>query len=185
MRRKTADIRVEPFLQKLVAHVRENMVVSEHEKKLDSGTTKTTLWMIKAFRTWLENKMEMSIEDRDEDGGDEEDEKAAPTVGLLNNNGVTALCLELIAPGIDETLQSEVVKLMVGLLFKEGGARDVQQKVHECLTGVESVLFFKQVRITLQKLIAWHQWHGVVVVPEGEDPETPDDIIIVRMLQLS
>ena len=180
----TADIRVEPFLQKLVSHVRENMVVSEHEKKLDSGTTKTTLWMIKAFRTWLENKMGMSIEDRDEDGGDEEDEKAGPTVALLNNNGITALCLELIAPGIDETLQSEVVKLMVGLLFKEGGARDVQQKVHECLTGVESVLFFKQVRMTLQKLIAWHQWHGVILVQDGDEPELPDDIIIVRMLQL-
>ena len=180
----TADIRVEPFLQKLVSHVRENMVVSEHEKKLDSGTTKTTLWMIKAFRTWLENKMGMTIEDRDEDGGDEEDEKAGPTVALLNNNGITALCLELIAPGIDETLQSEVVKLMVGLLFKEGGARDVQQKVHECLTGVESVLFFKQVRMTLQKLIAWHQWHGVILVQDGDEPELPDDIIIVRMLQL-
>ena len=124
----------------------------------------------------------MSIEDRDDDG-DEEDEKAGP-VELLNSNGVTALCLELIAPGIDETLQSEVVKLMVGMLFKEGGARDVQIKVHECLVGVESVLFFKQLRITIQKLIAWHEWHGVIILENGEDPEPPEDILVIRMLQL-
>ncbi len=182
-RTAVADIRIEPFLQKLVTHVRENIVVTEKDKKLDTEATKTTLWMIKAFRTWIENKMEMSIDDRDDDGGDEEDEKAGPTVDLLNSNGVTALCLDLMAPGIDETLQGEVVKLMVGMLFKEGGARDVQIKVNECLTGVESVLFFKQIRVIIQKLIAWHEWHGVIVLEDGEEPEEPD-LRIIRMLQL-
>jgi inositol 1,4,5-triphosphate receptor type 3 len=180
----TTDIRIEPFLQKLVLHVRENTVTSEAEKKMDSATIKTTLWLIKAFRTWIENKMEMSIYDRDDDGGEEEDEKAGPTVGLFNDNHITALCLELISPGIDETLQSEALKLLVGMLFKEGGARDVQQRVFECLTATDSSLFFKQVRTTIQKLISWHSWNDIIILEKGEDPEPPADIIVIRMLQL-
>jgi hypothetical protein len=56
----------------------------------------------------IENRMDMSIMERDEKGGDEEDQKAAPVVNALNTCGATALCLDLIADGIDEELQMEV-----------------------------------------------------------------------------
>ena len=93
----------------------------------------------------IENKMGMSIMERDDDGGADEDERAAPVVNALNSCGATALCLDLIADGIDENLQLEAVKLGVGLLFKEGGAFEVQ--------GLISSKHLSQLRIKI-KLIA-------------------------------
>ena len=185
-RNSNMAMRYEPFVQKLVAHVRQNMSTDavDKSKSLNAECTSTTKWMIKSFRTQIENKMEMTIEERDDDGGDEEDEKAGPTVTALNDNGVTGLCLELIAPGIDEELQSEVIKLLVGMLFKEGGARLVQGTIYNYLTKNDSELFFRQVRATIQKLIAWHDWNGIIVLEEDEEPEPPEDILIIRFLQL-
>ena len=181
---RDSEIRFEPFIQKLVNHVRQNMAVIDGERRINSECTSTTTWIIKAFRTMIENQMGMTIYDRDEDGGEEEDIKAGPIVTALNENGVTGLCLDLIAIGIDEELQSEVIKLMVGMLFKEGGAREVQDSVHSYLTKNQSELFFKQVRMTIQKLIAWHKWNEVIILEEGKDPDPPEDILIIRFLQL-
>ena len=92
-----SDIRYEALIRKLVTHVRENIEIIDGETRLDARCTKTTLWIIKSFRTLIENKMGMDIYMRDEDGGEEEDEAAAPVVNALNSTGVTELCLDLIA----------------------------------------------------------------------------------------
>eukprot|EP01042_Synura_sphagnicola_P023382 gene23382-29839_t len=88
--------------------------------------------------------MGMSIYERDDDGGLEQDIAAAPVVNALNSCGATALCLDLIAVGIDEKLQLEAIKLGVALLFKEGGALEVQQIMNNHLNKTNSELFFKQ-----------------------------------------
>jgi len=180
----TQTIRFEPFMGKLVQHVLMNMTTVDDIKTINAECTAAATWMIKAFRTQIENKMEMSIYERDDDGGEEEDEKCGPYISLLNQNGVTGLCLELIAIGIDETLQSEVIKLLVGMLFKEGGAREVQGAVNSYLMKNNSELFFKQVRATIQKLISWHNWNEIIILEEDQEPEPPEDILIIRMLQL-
>jgi hypothetical protein len=56
--------------------------------------------------------------------------------------------------------------------------------MNEHLQTSNSELFFKQVRLHLQKLQAWHAWHQVIILPEGEDPKPPDEILLVRFLQL-
>ena len=179
-----SDVRYETLIRKLVFHIRENITIVNGQKRLDARVTKTSTWIIKAFRTMIENKMGMSIYERDDDGGEEEDQMAAPVVNALNSCGATALCLELIADGIDEGLQLEAVKLGVGLLFKEGGALEVQTIMHTHLSKTKSELFFKQVRLTLQKLQAWHTWNGEIILGEDEEPSPPDEILIVRFLQL-
>jgi hypothetical protein len=179
-----SEIRFEPFIQKLVAHIRDNMSTVDGERRLKVDCISSVIFIIKAFRTMIENKMGMSIYERDDDGGDEEDERAAPTVTALNGNGVVGVCLDLIAIGIPEDLQHEVVKLLVGMLFKEGGAREVQGSVNDYLVENDSELFFKQCRHTIQALIAWHKWNDVIEVEEGADPEPHESILIIRMLQL-
>jgi hypothetical protein len=179
-----SDLRYEGLIKKLVSHIRENIRIENGEKRMDARCVKTTTWILKAFRTMIENKMGMSIFERDEDGGDEEDEAAAPVVNALNVCGATLLCLDLIAVGMDETLQAEAMKLCVGLLFKEGGALEVQILMWNYLSKINSELFFKQIRAILQKLIAWHRWNDVLIVPEDDDPSLPDEIIVVRFLQL-
>jgi hypothetical protein len=179
-----ADVRYETLIKKLVYHIRENVKTVDNQKRMDSRVARTSAWIIKAFRTMIENRMGMTIYQRDDDGGLEEDIKAAPVVNALNSCGATALCLDLIADGIDEKLQLEAIKLGVALLFKEGGALEVQQIMNTHLRTTNSELFFKQVRFTLGKLKAWHDWNGVISIEEGEDPNPPEEILVVRFLQL-
>eukprot|EP01038_Epipyxis_sp_PR26KG_P008072 gene8072-10935_t len=179
-----SDVRYETLIKKLVYHIRENIKVVNNQKRLDARVTKTSRWIIRAFRTMIENKMGMSIYERDENGGEEQDIAAAPVVNAFNSCGATALCLDLIADGIDEGIQLEAIRLGVGLLFKEGGALEVQGIMNNYLSKTNSELFFKQVRLTLQKLQAWHNWNGIVVLDDGTEPKTPPEILIVRFLQL-
>jgi hypothetical protein len=131
----------------------------------------------------IENKMGMTIYERDEDGGAEQDEAAAPVVHAFIENGVITLAVDLIAIGISEDVQTECIKLLVSVLFKEGGAREVQELIFNHLSQSNSELFFKQLRVTLQKLINWHKWNDVVVL-EGSDPDLPESFLLIRMLQL-
>ena len=179
-----SDVRYETLIKKLVSHIRENVKIVNNQKRMDARVTATSRWIIKAFRTMIENKMGMSIYDRDEDGGQAQDIAAAPVVNALNSCGATALCLDLISVGIDESLQLEAIKLGVGLLFKEGGALEVQSIMFNYLSKTNSELFFKQVSLTIQKLQAWHSWNQIIILEEGQDPTPPDEILMIRMLQL-
>jgi len=179
-----SDVRYENLIRKLVFHIKENVKVVNNQKRMDPRVVITARWIIKAFRTMIENRMGMSIYERDDDGGEAEDNKAAPVVNALNNCGATALCLDLIAFGIDEQLQLEAIKLGVGLLFKEGGAAKVQGIMNNHLVKTNSELFFKQVRQTLQKLQAWHTWNEIIILEDGDEPDPPPEILILRFLQL-
>ncbi|RYG90529.1 hypothetical protein EON65_59435, partial [archaeon] len=72
-----ADIRYETLIKKLVNHIKENIVVKENKKHMDLRVTKTSIWIIRAFRTMIENRMQMSIYVRDDEGGQEQDIAAA------------------------------------------------------------------------------------------------------------
>ena len=54
------------------------------------------------------------------------------------------------------------------------------------LVSNNSELFFKQVKLSIQKLISWHKWHDVTILEEGKEPSDvlPEGIIIIRYLQL-
>ena len=179
-----ADVRYEPFIKKLVAHARDRLERVRDEKRLDAKCAATTTWVIRSFRTMIENRWNMTIYERDEEGGEEEDEAAAPVIEALNKCGATTLCLDLISVGIDPNLMLEAVKLCVAMLFKEGGNLAVQETMHEYLQENDSTLFFQQLRISLQKLIAWHKWNEVVILEDGQDPDLPEDVVIVRFMQL-
>ena len=179
-----SDLRYEALIIKLVNHVRDSLVVEDNEKHLNNRCSQTTTWIIRAFRTMIENKWGMSIYERDDDGGEEQDEACADVVKALNDFGATELCLDLISIGIDEALQLECVKLCVAMLFKEGGSLDVQITMNEHLQSTNSYTFFKQMQISIQKLIDWHEWNEVITLEEGEDPDLPEEIIIIRFLQL-
>ena len=182
----TSDLRNEAFIQKLIRHVYDNITMVNGEKKLSARCTESTIWVIKVFLTMIENKMGMTIAERDDEGGDAEDERAAETVTLLNDNDVPGLCIDLIATGIDENLQTVAMKLLVGMLFKEGGATVVQGGINKYMKKTDSAMFFKQCCLTIKKLQEFQEWHGVVALEEGQEPGdfVPEYIIIIRFLQL-
>ncbi len=183
-----ADVRFEPLIARLVDHIRDNIQVvvygDESSKFMSDKNTQIAIWLMKIFRTMIENKWGMSIDERDDDGGEEQDIAAASIMTILNECGATALCLDLIAKGIEIPLQAEAIKLLVALLFKEGGALDVQKSINRHLSKSGSDLFFLHIRLLINNLINWHKWNGVVVLEEGQDPTLPPEIILIRMLQL-
>ena len=71
--------------------------------------------------------------------------------------GVTGLCLDMIACGIHESVQIEAIKLCVAMLFREGGATAVQEVMHHHLSSHPSELFFKQLKIMINNLMAWFE----------------------------
>jgi hypothetical protein len=184
------DLRFEPLVAKLVEHTRSRIVVKDGAKSLDARCTRSTIWTIQIFRAMIENAWArsygspMSIDERDDDGGGDEDEAAAPVQDVLNSNGVTGLCLDLIAVGIEPELIVECVKLCVAMLFKEGGHKDVQNTMFAHLNNFGSFFFFSQMREIIQTMIKWYRYGNVPVCEEGEDPEVPDMLICLRFLQL-
>ena len=179
-----SEVRYEPFIEKLVLHTNSRIQPVNDEKTLDPRCTQSTIWLVQAFRKMIENCWGMTIYERDDDGGAEQDEMSEAVVRAFNDTGVTGLCLELIAPGIDETLQNECIKLCVAMLFKEGGAKEVQATMHEYLEAHPSDSFFRQLRKMTQDLVAWHKWNDVVIVDEGDEPDLPQEILVIRFMQL-
>jgi hypothetical protein len=45
-----SDVRYESLIKKLVFHIRENIKVVNNQKRLNARVTKTTRWIIRAFR---------------------------------------------------------------------------------------------------------------------------------------
>jgi len=184
----TANVRFEPLIEKLVAHIRGSISIVIHGdeaiKSITPMTTKTDIWVLRILRTMIENRWGMTIYERDDDGGEEQDDAVVELMEVYNSSGVTNMCLDLIAKGVDISLQSEALKLLVGMLFKEGGALEIQKTIYAHLSKAGSEMFFKNVRTILQNLMSWHKWNGVIVLEEGEDPALPDEIILVRCLQL-
>ena len=184
----SANVRFEPLIEKIVAHVRGSISVVIHGdeaiKSITPMTTKTDIWVLRIFRTMIENRWGMSIYERDDDGGEEQDDAVVELMQVYNEAGVTNMCLDLIAKGVDIALQSEALKLLVGMLFKEGGALSIQKTIYAHLNKAGSEMFFKNVRTILQNLMSWHKWNGVITLEDGEDPALPDEIILVRCLQL-
>ena len=179
-----SDLQYEPLICKLVKHVRGRLEVKGDERRLDPRCTKTSKWVIRCFRTLIENKWGMTIYERDDEGGEKEDDASGDVVAALDSCGVTTLCLDLISVGIEADLLLECVKLCVALLFKEGGNLRVQTTIFKHLVKNKSDSFFLQIRSSIQKLISWHEWADVVTLKAGQDPDLPEEIIIIRFLQL-
>jgi hypothetical protein len=159
-------LRYEPLLHKLVTHIRSSTDILSYTtgriRQLSVTQTQTTIWIIKLFRHMIESVWGMTIDERDEQGGEEQDHASAQIVETLNTCGVTTLCLDLIAIGIENELIIECVKLCVAMLYKEGGALVVQEVMfHHLNTSKDSELFFRQIKKTLQELISWHDWRGI------------------------
>lgn len=102
-----------------------------------------------------------------------------------NENGVTGLILDMIAPGLPDNLAMEGLRLGVAMLFKEGGALDVQMSIWSRLHDRPSDMFFLQSRKIIQRLITQHKRVGVVILASDEDePDLPETYMLLQFLQL-
>ena len=76
-----ADLRFEPLVESLVGHVLSRLENDGTKKTLDAECTKTSIWLIQVFRRMIEDAWGgMTIDERDDDGGEEQDVAAGPLV---------------------------------------------------------------------------------------------------------
>jgi len=183
-----ANVRFEALIEKMVSHIYGGIQVTTHGEEtmkfIDANATKTDVWILRMFRTMIENLWGMTFIERDEDGGEEQDDAVVDLMKIYGESGVPRMCLELIAKGVDMSLQSEAIKLLIAMLLKSGGAFEIQQLIHRDLSVPGSEQFFLNVRSLLNGLMSWHKWNGVITLHEGKDPELPPELILVRCLQL-
>ena len=189
LEKTNANVRFEALIEKLVSHIYGGVQVitlgEETMKFIDANATRTDVWILRMFRTMIENLWGgMDIFDRDENGGEEQDDAVVGLMQIYGVSGVPRMCLELIAKGVDMSLQSEAIKLLIAMLLKSGGALEIQQLICRDLSVPGSEQFFLNVRSILNSLMSWHKWNGVISLKEGQDPELPPELILVRCLQL-
>jgi len=103
----------------------------------------------------------MDINERDEEGGEEEDEAAEPVQDVLDDCGATILCLDVIADGMNETVVEEGVNLLCCLLIREGGNKKVQQTIFDFLNQKGTDHFFEEISNRIRRMIEWHQMREV------------------------
>ncbi|KAJ8601792.1 hypothetical protein CTAYLR_006814 [Chrysophaeum taylorii] len=180
----TVDLRIEPLIEKLVAHTLGRLAPSYKGLALDEDCSRTTRWLIQVFRTMIEKKWGMTIHERDDEGGEEQDAAGYELQKLLNSCGVTKLCLKLIAPGIDRELSLEATKLCVALLFREGGNKIVQAEINAILSR-DCELFFTAVRNTLAEIKNLFVYEHIELHPDDDDDvPVPQECIVMRLIQL-
>jgi hypothetical protein len=151
----TEDIRYEPLVKKMVRHAEGLLGVAHDRKTLPREFNATTLWLLRLFRTMVEEEWHFNIDDRDDMGDDQSDALAWPYQSSLTSCGVAQMCVSLIAPGIDRVILLEAVRVLVTLLYVEGGCVFVQNNITEKLGNGESELFFIKLADGLQEIISW------------------------------
>ena len=83
------DVRREELVRALVVHIRKSMQLGSGIIHLDPESTTTAGWIIKFLRSLIEKRWDMTIDERDDDGGETEDKAAADVQDMLNECGVS------------------------------------------------------------------------------------------------
>eukprot|EP00854_Cymbomonas_tetramitiformis_P022814 gene22814-27564_t len=179
--------RYEPWIARIVGHLRSQIATvaggQGPEKRVPEPATVAAVWVMQLFRQMVEVKWGMSIEERDERGGKEEDELAGGVQALLLELGAIPLCLDLIAPGVQEELVLEAIRTLVALLYREGGHQETQAAINGYLASAGTELFF----------VLCKQWIAKITEDQCQLAETPDAAgaeeweeraLILRFLQL-
>jgi hypothetical protein len=174
-------LRLEPLLKKLVRHVLSFVRIQGERKMLEAKYVRTTVWTISLFRKIIEYDWGFSVDERDEEGDDDSDANVQWIQDALDDAGATAMCLDLLARGLTSEVKDEAIKLLMALLFQEGGNQKVQDTINKQLNLPKSVFFLREVEDTLARISAFHQ-----AAQDGDESEDdPPGILLLKALQLS
>jgi hypothetical protein len=177
-------LRLEPLLNKLVRHTRGLIVREGDRKMLLQEHVPSTVWLLQLFRKMIEKAWGFGIDDRDDDGDDESDTKVAPIQDVLTAANAAEMCIDLVAKGLDREVVFESIRLMVALLFREGGNKTVQQKLHAHMQESPSDMFFLEIRDSLARIVSAHKV-SAESGREGDNNEKMGEEMVLRVLQLS
>jgi hypothetical protein len=151
-------LRFEPLLAKLVTHARSQIrVLGNMRKVLEPANEKTTEWLLDLFIQMIETQWGFRVHERDEMGDEDSDRKVAEIQGVLNRNNCTALCIELVATGIKDGIVEKALRLLMALLYKEGGHKSVQARINRLLTKTANIHFFEKAKQVIAEYVLFHE----------------------------
>jgi hypothetical protein len=152
----TDEIRYEPLLKKLIRHAQDLLVISAGRKSLGREYHASVLWILRLFRTMIEDEWGFTYEARDNDGDENSDAAAWPVQSSLAECGACELCINLIANGIDRQVVIEALRLLVALLLREGGSPVVQSAMNQhFMSDKGSSMFFFKLNDMLGEILLW------------------------------
>jgi hypothetical protein len=175
-----SDIRLEPIVNKICTHLTSQLKKTTFSRTLPEGITKSTSWLLRSLHQFIECKLAASNEldirnplNREKNANDtvlkllwksfKINFLFDPKVVVwhtsldffretLNDNGVTMLCLELIAVGINKQIVIQAITLINSLLCKAGGSAIIQHSINSYLRDSDSVLFFELLKDMIEYL---------------------------------
>jgi hypothetical protein len=195
------DVRFEPLLERLVAHVHSCIKgdcgyagTSRQTSDMSKENDETALFLVELFQQMIEFEWGFTISKRDDEGDKRSDEKASSLQDAFDAAGVTALCLQLVSSNISPQLMLAAVRLLVALLYREGGNKIVQATISKTLSKVNtdtkgcahSQNFLMAMRNSLQAVTLWHVTDApeLPATKEDKEPEEHGLMIVTRLLQL-
>lgn len=184
------DVRLEPFIKKLVDHIRSNIVDSAANRTLTSNYEES-IWLMKTLRRLFEKHLKQSVEfSIDVNLAQCENNKQTDFWRkTFNDCGVTELCLDFIAVGIETPLTLEAINLLVVLLARSDGCLEIQTSIYKSLKNRDSSPFFLQLKEVLADILSWFQKEAELIETQPDDIGEnvlilPDENSIFTLIQL-
>eukprot|EP01036_Dinobryon_divergens_P025774 gene25774-34355_t len=162
-----ADLRFEPLIEKLTRLIFAQIERSDTHRVISSSGSKVSLWLLHVFEQMIEKASGVSTDNAFSSLVDEEKKAITTKSGdasivnidtlrsVFGKNDVVTLCLDLMAPGIDDELSLAAMKVLIALLRTNDGCGVVQMTVYKYLKERDSYMFFEFLRDMIEGLKLW------------------------------
>lgn len=150
-----SDVRFEPLVEKIVSHIRLKLKHGTTSRSLVGSVGQSARWLLDTWTAMLEKHLGYSVDQLSDPRhiGNICDCKRLQYT--FDRCGATQLCLELIAVGIDASIVSSAVRMLIALLASNINNIDIQSSTYDYLRSTDSTLFFEEVREIIEQQILW------------------------------
>ena len=183
-----SDVRLEPFLLKITTHIRTQIEKTSASSSLNKSVMTATVWLLRTLRFIIEKSLGCSIEQLCDPLHSRDSLEVGWFHDVFNATGVTFLCLDLIAIGIEVSISVEAAKMLSVLCAKPGGNIVVQKTIYRYLSETDSTLFFEQVKEILEMQMLWCQRFAENEYYDTDQPDQtirlPEAMVFLKMIHL-
>lgn len=181
-----ADVRFEPLIKKICSHFRSMITRNSLSRSIEESSVEICIWFLRALRHLFENNLGVNCDELDGIDVEQvtETEKLKRLRAAYNENGVTYLCMDLIAVGIEHELCVEAMKMMVAMLLRKDGCPEIQRKVYFYLKETDSILFFELLKDLIENLKSWSIRENEAQLSNAKlRVQAPEDIMSLYLIQ--
>lgn len=151
------DLRLEAFIIKYCNDIINRISYTTSSKSLDKSAVEITKWFMDLWTSIIETEISCDIEHLMDPNCELLILEPTKFQNIMNGCGVTELCLEVIALGMEDALCLKAIKLLIAILAKSGGNINVQTKIWTYLLEKNSSYFFEQIKELMDQQILWCQ----------------------------